>query len=179
MCADKFERIYLIGYMGSGKSTLGKRLANRMNYGFLDTDQVFEEKYACTIYDFFLTHGEAEFRKLEHKILRDTLKISGVIISTGGGTPCHYNNMELINQHGFSIYLQMPADALHQRLKRTRRVRPLTIGKNEAELADYIKTNLREREEYYKQASLSVSSLNLKARDLETMIQYYRHQKSY
>lgn len=178
MCEDKFERIFLVGYMGSGKSTLGIRLARRMNYVFLDTDQVFEEKYNTTIYDYFINHGEQKFRQLEHNILKDTFSMCGVIISTGGGTPCFYNNMELINQHGFSIYLQMPADAIYQRLRRTHRVRPLTISKNQEELAEFIRVNLMEREEYYKQAYLSVSSFNLKAHDLETMIHYYRHQKS-
>lgn len=173
MAEEQIERIYLIGYMGCGKTTLGKLLAHRTGYNFLDTDQLIEERYKLNIYDFFHNQGEDEFRKLEHEILLETFHMSRVIVSTGGGTPCYYNNMNLLNQYGFSIYLQMPPQLLYERLKKTKRARPLTAGQNEGELLEFIRENLKEREYYYKQAAVSVASFNLKAKDLETMINHY------
>lgn len=170
---EKYSRIYLMGYMGSGKSTLGKRLANKTGYNFIDTDQVFEQRFKTSIHDYFRENGEENFRNLERSILHETFDFSNTIISTGGGTPCFYDNLRQIKKNGFSIYLRMSPEALYQRLMQTKRVRPLTAGLKEMELMEFIRKNLKERELYYEQADMSISGINLKSRDLEAIINYY------
>ncbi|MCF8339267.1 MAG: shikimate kinase [Bacteroidales bacterium] len=122
--SDKFSRIYLLGYMGSGKSTLGKRLANLLDYNFMDTDQVFEQNFQTSINDFFQHSGETVFRQYEKQILHKTFNLQNTIISLGGGTPCYFDNMEQISKNGLSIYLQMPPKAIQKRLLKTKRHRP-------------------------------------------------------
>ncbi|MGM0613100.1 MAG: shikimate kinase [Bacteroidota bacterium] len=174
--SDKFSRIYLLGYMGSGKSTLGKRLANLMNYNFMDTDQVFEQYFQTSINDFFQHSGEKLFRQYEQQILHDTFYLQDTIISLGGGTPCYFDNMEKIRKNGLSIYLRMPPKAIQKRLLETKRQRPLTSGLNENELLQQIEQNLPKREYYYEQADLCVSGLNLKPTDIVKIISYYQNQ---
>lgn len=169
------KRIYLLGYMGSGKSTLGKRLANNIGYEFIDTDQVFEQKYQIDLHQYFKIYGEEKFRSLEQGILHDTFKLDKTIISTGGGTPCFRDNMQQIKAHGFSIYLRMPAEALYQRLTQTKRKRPLTSGLKEEELQDFIRKTLEERKVFYEEADLCISGINLKPKDLITVLSYYEN----
>lgn len=172
---NNFSRIYLLGYTGCGKSTLGKRLANLMNYNFMDTDQVFEQKFRTSIYEFFYQYGEELFRQYEQQILHESFHKQNTIVSLGGGTPCYFNNMEKIRDNGLSIYLRMPAKSIQKRLLKTKRPRPLTSGLNETELLEHIELNLPEREYYYKQADLCISGLNLKPADLMSFISYYSY----
>ena len=105
--------------MYSGKSTVGKKLANLMNLKHIDTDKVFETKYNITISSFFEKYGENLFRELEHKILLETIKEDNCIISTGGGLPCFHNNIEIIKENGISIYLNMSPISIIHRIKKT------------------------------------------------------------
>jgi len=143
------QRIYFIGYMGSGKSTVGKRLALKLKYSFVDMDRLIEEEAGVTVRKIFEEKGEDEFRRLEHKAVLKTTKMNNVVVSTGGGAPCFFDNMNIINRNGISIYLKMTSEDLLKRLKGSKFERPLIRDLSNDELADYIKEKLREREPYY------------------------------
>lgn len=171
------KRIYLLGYMGSGKSTLGNRLAKSIGYDFIDTDQTFEQKHQIDLEKYFRIYGEKKFRMLEQEVLHETFQLDRAIISTGGGTPCFKDNMQQIKANGFSVYLRMPAEALYQRLIQTKRIRPLTAGLKDQELLDFIHKTLEKRDLYYEQADLCISGINLKPKDLITVLSYYNELK--
>lgn len=167
-------RIFLIGFMGSGKTTLGKQLANKMGYQFVDQDQYIEKKTGMSIGDYFSTHGEQEFRRMEHKVLKELVLLNNVVIATGGGAPCFFDNMEIMNQHGISIYIKLKPEVLQSRLKQAQEERPLLRGKSEKELLDFIKSKLSERESYYLKATHIIESMDLKSEDLYQLIKYYK-----
>ena len=142
--------------MYSGKSTVGKKLANLMNLKHIDTDKVFETKYNITISSFFEKYGENLFRELEHKILLETIKEDNCIISTGGGLPCFHNNIEIIKENGISIYLNMSPISIIHRINNSKKKRPLLQNKSPEELQEYIEKLLKEREILYNQANLKI-----------------------
>jgi shikimate kinase len=142
-------KIFLIGFMGSGKTTVGKKLASRLGYLFMDMDRVIEEESGMAISRIFDEKGEDEFRRMEHELILRIIQMENVVISTGGGVPCFYNNMELINKHGISIYLKMKPEDLLKRLKGSRYERPLIRDLSPGELDQYITDKLKERETYY------------------------------
>ncbi len=147
-------RIYLIGFMGSGKTHHGKRLATRMEYGFLDLDDLIVSRTGRTISQLFAEAGDATFRKIEREALHSTRELERYIISCGGGTPCYFDNMAWINAHGLSIYLQTAPELLHVRLLKGRRKRPLIAALSEAELWDFIIKKMEERAPFYRQAAV-------------------------
>src|SRR5574344_612650 len=132
-------KVFLIGFMFSGKSTVGKKLASIMGYDFIDTDKYFEDKYKISIFDFFEKFGEEMFRKFEHDILNELIVRENTIISTGGGLPCFNENMDIINDKGISIYLEMPFKAIINRQKNSKQKRPLLKNKNQEEIEEYLK----------------------------------------
>lgn len=140
--------------MGSGKSFLGKRLAQLMNYQFIDLDDWIEEKSGKTIKELFETEGEAAFRAMETKALEAMASINQVVIACGGGTPCFNNNMNRINDIGISIYLKAPTPLLYERLIKGIAHRPLLRGKDEQTLKAFIDQKVNERDVFYKQATL-------------------------
>lgn len=142
-------KIFLIGFMGSGKTTVGKKLASQMGYLFMDMDRVIEEESHTTISRIFDEKGEDEFRRLEHELIRRIVQMDNVVISTGGGVPCFHNNMELINKNGLSIYLKMKSEDLLKRLKGSKYERPLIRDLSPSELDQYITEKLKEREPHY------------------------------
>lgn len=146
-------RIYLIGFMGSGKSFTGQKLAELMQYPFFDLDDVIEEKAGQSIKDIFSQHGEAHFRATERDTLR-VLKPENAIISCGGGTPCFFDNMDWINNNGISVFLDTSVSLLVKRLEQEMNKRPLLEGKSSAELANFIENKVAERRPYYEQASV-------------------------
>ncbi|TAJ14029.1 shikimate kinase [Marinilabiliaceae bacterium JC017] len=148
----KLERVYLIGFMGSGKSTLGRQLAKELQWAFVDLDDYFEEKYQTTISNYFSTEGETAFRQAEHQVLQEVTKLKNTIIATGGGAPCYFNNMETMNKTGLSIYLKLTPQVIKQRLATSNQVRPLILGKSGQELIDYITQKLAERAPFYEKA---------------------------
>lgn len=163
-------RIYLTGYMGSGKTTVGKELANRLGFSFTDLDKLIENKYRITIPDIFTRYDENAFRLMEHETLQDTFAMSNVVISTGGGTPCFYNNMSLINKNGLSVYLQMNLRSLYDRLVNSRKKRPLLAEKSNSEIMDYVTKQLAERELYYLRSQLIVKGENMDIENLVNLI---------
>lgn len=152
--------IFLVGFMGCGKSTIGKMLAQELNLQLVDMDAVIEEQQQMAISQIFATKGESAFREIE----KDTLHILGkkekLLIATGGGAPCFFDNMEWMNQYGITIYLKMSAKALAHRLmslpEKARLSRPLLAGKTEPELAEYIEKTLEIREPFYSKSKIVI-----------------------
>ncbi|MCQ2297503.1 MAG: shikimate kinase [Bacteroidales bacterium] len=146
--------VYLIGYMYSGKTTLGRQLALRLGYSFVDTDQLFEEKYHTSIPLFFQRYGEEAFRVLEHQVLQSASSLSRHVIACGGGTPCHHGNMDLILANGLSVYLHMDVDDVCARMSQSRKIRPILAAKSPDERYAFVREQMAQREQYYTQAQL-------------------------
>lgn len=140
--------------MYSGKSTFGRRLAAEKGMDFLDLDRAFEAKYHYTVPRFFAQFGEQAFRVLETQMLHSTAAMDNVVVSTGGGTPCHSDNMDFILANGTAIYLQMDVDALTERAIHSRNPRPLMQGLSHDELRRKIEQQLKERESIYLRAPI-------------------------
>jgi shikimate kinase len=164
-------RIFLIGFMGSGKSTLGSRLAKRIGYLHVDMDQLIEETAGMTIPGIFRDYGEEVFRKWEKDILLELCQREQVVISTGGGAPCHHDLISEMNRNGTTLYLALPPEVLKERLLRSKTERPLLIGKSEAELMDYITRKLEEREPFYRKARYTISGMNIDMQELVALLQ--------
>ena len=164
------SRIFLIGFMGSGKSTHGKLLARKIGYEYKDMDQLIEDTAEMSIPTIFKEHGEAVFRKWEHDILLELCRLDRLVVSTGGGAPCHGEMMQIMNEHGDTIYIQLPPETLRDRLLHSPTERPLIKGKSKTELLEYISLLLAEREYYYKQARHSINGLNLQVEDLVSVL---------
>ena len=145
--------ITLIGYMGSGKSLIGKTLATSLSATFLDLDTLIEQHEQRLIKEIFATKGEIYFREVERKVLLSTLtRQENIILSLGGGTPCFYNNMEEINAKSQSIYLQTSIKTLAERLAPEKDKRPIIAHLNEEQLQEFIAKHLFERRPFYEKA---------------------------
>lgn len=147
--------VFLIGYMGSGKSTTGKKLSKLMGYFFIDLDEEIEKMTGKEIQRIFAEDGEDAFRLLEHSILVSLTSRKNIVISTGGGTPCYYDNMALMNRSGVTVYLKMQPESLAKRLMNAKKQRPLIQGKPEHELPGFIKNHLEKREPFYSSSHLT------------------------
>jgi shikimate kinase len=169
------RNIYLIGFMGGGKTTAGKKLARLCGREFIDLDAMIEGKYRITIPDLFERYDEAAFRKVEHETLKQTFLLQNQVISTGGGTPCFYNNMDLINANGVSIYLKMHPRSLYNRLMNSRKKRPLLDKKSPEEILAFIEDALVRREEYYNRAHYVVRGEDLDLQELLDIIETKVH----
>lgn len=151
------SKIFLIGYMGSGKTTLGKKLSEQMKMSFVDLDLFIEQRQFKTVAQIFEERGESEFRKMEQQALREVCEFEDTIISTGGGVPCFFDNMELMNKQGLTIYLKVTPQKLVENLKTAKRARrPLIKDKSDAELLLFIEENLEKRNPFYSQAKLII-----------------------
>ena len=148
------NRIYLVGYMGSGKTTIGGKLAKKLNFQFIDVDHFIENRQRKTINEIFSEKGEDAFRLMEHNALEEISLFENIVISTGGGAPCFYNNMELMNKSGFTIYLKTSPKELTKRLSKNKNDRPLLREKTPEEMQAFITENLEKRNYYYNQAQL-------------------------
>ena len=170
-------RIYLMGYMGSGKSTLGKKIASAMDFQFIDLDKAIEENTHQTIAEIFNDFGEAHFRKLETKILKEVSKKEQVVIALGGGTPCFNENMEIIKSTGLSVYIEIPPKGLLNRLEHSKNIRPKIKEIKGQILLDYITKELTERELYYSQADLTVDGLNMNKNEFIANLKQFQKNK--
>lgn len=146
------KRIILLGYMGAGKTTVGRELAKRLNLMFYDLDWYIENRFKKKIPQIFAEEGEEGFRRKEKNMLHEVAEFEDVVISLGGGAPCFFDNMDYINQQGESIYLKGTPEVLYEHLMMAKGKRPLLEGKSPEELKDYIKTSLEGREEFYGKA---------------------------
>lgn len=160
------DKIFIVGFSGAGKSTVGRRLASRLGWQFYDTDNFIELKYHLSIPDFFEKYGENAFRICEKAALMELLQNEQAVISTGGGTPCFFNNMEMMLQNGCVVYLKLAAQSLFTRLQQSHKERPLTTGKSDAQLMEYVETTLLAREPYYNKAHLIEKGENLSIQSL-------------
>jgi len=150
-------KIFLIGYMGCGKTTLGKILASRLEMDFVDLDAFIEQRYFKSIPQLFEEKGESGFREIEHTALLEVCEFENAIISTGGGVPCFYNNMEIMKRAGLTVYLKVTPKVLTEVLKKAKRNRPLIKDKSVEELLHFIEENLAKREAFYSQAELTIN----------------------
>lgn len=146
--------IYLIGFMGSGKSTVGRALADALGYDFIDTDTFIETRFRQRIVDMFASVGEATFRKRERMALEELLGMERTVIATGGGLPCWGDAMELLLQTGMTIYFRSSPEALAARLELCKRTRPTIRDKSGAELLDFVRATLAQRAGIYGRAEL-------------------------
>lgn len=155
-------RIILVGYMGSGKTTVGRQLAMALGLSFYDLDWYIEMRYRRSVAQIFRESGEEGFRQLERNMLHEVAEFENIVLSCGGGTPCFFDNMSYMNSLAETVYLKARPDVLAAHLRMGKVVRPLIQGKNDEELLAYIETSLREREPYYSQArhTLDVSLLD-------------------
>lgn len=153
------KKIILLGYMGCGKSTIAKLLANKLNLPYLDLDEIIEKRTNSSVNKLFSEKGELYFRKLEHEIFSELMKNPDrFVLSLGGGTPCYANNHELLKgENVFSIYLSGAIATLYGRLKNENENRPLIANKSEEEMKEFIAKNLFDRSYYYNQAQYKVT----------------------
>ena len=164
-------KIFLIGFMSSGKTTVGMELSKVLGYYFLDLDEYIETKHKRTIKQIFETRGEEHFRIIENEALKEVCSFNGdFVISSGGGTSCFYNNIDYMNRHGLTVYLRLEVFTLVARLVESKIDRPLLWGKTREELNDYIIRVLDERRKYYEKAQIIVDADSLEPTDLAKMI---------
>lgn len=145
-------RVILIGYMGAGKTTLGKVLAKQLGLQFFDLDWFIESRFCQTISRLFATRGEEGFRKLEREMLHEVAEFEDVVLSAGGGTPCFFDNIDYMNRQAETVYLKASPDVLFRHLLPGKHKRPLLADKSDEEMKEYIVRSLAEREPYYLQA---------------------------
>jgi shikimate kinase len=145
--------IFLIGFMGSGKTTIGRKLAAHLRYDFVDTDQLIVEEIGMPISEYIIKKGETKFREKERFILSKVKKLTEVVVSTGGGMPCFYDNMDQINQLGLSFYLSTGIETIYQRISNDPS-RPLGVGKSKKQLKEL----LTSRSNFYNRANYKIVS---------------------
>jgi shikimate kinase len=165
--------VYMIGFMGSGKSTAGKRLAFALGWKFIDLDRKIEELAGKTIPQIFAQNGEDHFRSFESDVLRSTGQLSETVISTGGGTPCHGDNMDFMLDTGLTIYLKMAPSQLTHRLLNSTGERPLLKNVPDDKLIFFIEEKLAFREKWYKRANIIIDGIDLDINNLCSKIRAY------
>ncbi|ARN76569.1 hypothetical protein BST97_00315 [Nonlabens spongiae] len=166
--------VVLVGYMGSGKSSVGRKLAVKMDLPFIDLDDLIEQVEGKSISEIFEKQGVLHFRKLEREVLENTLRENlNAVIAVGGGTPCYYNNMDMINEHGLSIYLRANVPQLSRRLFPERMQRPIIESQQSLEsLQEFIGKHLFERSPFYERAH---ETLDVGLIDLDEVVQHCEH----
>lgn len=162
--------VFLIGFMGSGKTSTGIKLAKKLELDFIDLDKFIEEKHHKSLALLFSENGESFFRESERQVLHDCFILKDTLISCGGGTPCFYDNMNQMNSNGITIYLKLSARSLFHRLAQDKEKRPLIAGKSDLVLMDYIEKELQSREQFYNQAKITVKGESLKTETLVELL---------
>ena len=163
-------KIFLIGFMGCGKTTLGKKLAKHLNYNFIDLDSYIEKKTNKTITEIFENKGEKKFRIVERESLMEVCKKDNFVIATGGGTPCFFDNMQKILDSGKVIYLKKEIEDLLGRLETEKRQRPLIKNKSVKELESFIRNKLSEREYFYKKSNYILQGKSICEKEIQNLI---------
>ena len=148
------NRIFLVGYMGAGKTTIGKVLSKLIGLTFIDLDYYIEGRFRKTVAQLFAERGEEGFRSIERNMLHEVAEFEDVLVSTGGGTPCFFDNMEFMNQQGTTIYLQVSVDELASRLELCKYTRPVLKNRTGDELKAFVAESLSGRLPFYQKASI-------------------------
>ncbi len=167
------KRAFLIGFMGSGKTTIGRHLAKDLKWQFLDLDAYIEKEEGRTIREIFAQEGEAAFRRIETEALAKVAQMESVVIAAGGGTPCNERNIEIMRHSGATVYIKVAPEELAKRLYSARENRPLIAQKTDDELLDYIKAKLSEREPFYSRAHMIVDGAALPFSTYATLVTYF------
>jgi len=161
--------VFLIGFMGCGKTTLGRKLASRLGYAFMDLDDIFEAKVGMTIAEYFSAFGEEAFRKLESEVLKQTSYPENAVVSTGGGLPCFFDNMDWMNANGKTVYIKLSPKTLAGRLENEKDQRPV-LRDHGKDLVAFIAGKLAERDKFYNRASIIADGLSLTAEKVEGLL---------
>lgn len=156
--------IFLIGYMASGKTTLGRALARELGFRFIDLDFYIEQRFRHRIPELFAHNGEAGFRDIEGRMLRESGEFCDTVVSCGGGTPCHGDNMDYMLSHGITIWLDAGVECICRRLATAKTRRPIVEGKSADELPDFITSHLAQRLPYYRRSKIRICSEQLESR---------------
>ncbi len=146
------KRIILIGYMGAGKTTIGRALAKELGLNFYDLDWYIESRRHKKVAQIFAEQGEEGFRQIEHNMLHEVAEFEDIILSCGGGTPCFFDNIDYMNSLAQVVYLRCEPEVLHRHLLMGKVERPLLKGKSPDELIGFIREQLATREPYYNKA---------------------------
>lgn len=162
--------IFLIGFMGSGKTTHGRKLASHLKVDFIDLDEVFERQNKRTIANYFEVFGEEKFRQAESALLKNTVYPENAIISTGGGLPVFFDNLDWMKQHGKVVYLQVPPKVIAARLSKAKTERPLLQHKTGKALLEFITAKLAEREPTYLKAQVVANGVGVTPRKLVDLL---------
>lgn len=171
-------RVILVGFMGSGKTTLGKKIANRLEIPFIDSDAEIEAHFGKSISEIFVEFGESHFREIESEYI-DALDLrEEFVLATGGGMPCFANNMDRLNLLGTSFYLERSPKELTNRLMNAKAKRPLVEGMEDAELLQYVENTLLKREEYYQKAHITLSRSEQEPSQVVTFMHHLRQSQS-
>lgn len=149
-------RIFLTGYMGCGKSTIGRKIAALLGINFIDLDKYIEERNFKSVPDIFAQEGEPAFRAKERQALQEVVLFEEVVVGTGGGAPCFFDNMELMNEAGITIYLAPDNETLANRLLKSKTERPLIAGKSREELLQFIGQALEKRSPFYEKSKIII-----------------------
>lgn len=168
-------RIVLMGFMASGKTTVGKILSRALDFDFFDIDKTIEKTEKKTIAEIFEMNGEKYFRKIEREILKDSLKKNNVVIALGGGTPCFFDNIKLINEISISFYLKTSHEKLLERLSitKTKETRPLVKNFSSRNLLNFIDEKSEEREKFYLMANHVINTEEKSKREIAAEIISY------
>ncbi|MDO9510795.1 MAG: shikimate kinase [Bacteroidales bacterium] len=149
--------VYLIGYMGCGKSTIGPRLARLLEYQWLDLDEAIEDKYHISIHKIFEKYGEENFRMIEKTALEQTFSLNNTVISTGGGTPCYFDNLQIMKANGLVIYIKLSPGMLLNRLSISKKPRPILRDLSADDLKNKITDQIIQRSEFYEKAHIIIT----------------------
>jgi len=164
------RNVVLVGFSGAGKTTIGRELARRLDLEFVDLDDAIEEKYHATIPHIFQKYGESVFRQCEYQTLKEMLQGQGMVLAAGGGTPANGDAMQMMNANAVTVYLDLSEKTLVQRLKDSKKERPLTAPLTEDQLTAYVHERLEHRLPFYRMAQLTVGENEVKAEYLLELI---------
>ncbi len=171
----KKSSIFLIGFMGAGKSTIGKKLAHRLGLTFFDLDKLIEAKAGCSISDIFKFLGETTFRAMEQACLQSFQTKDHFLLACGGGTPCFYDNLSFMKNQGLVVYVDLQESALFERLSKAKKIRPSIVGMDEKQLKEFISNQLQTRKSFYEQADLTMSGLSINVNVIVEQIEQFAH----
>ena len=162
--------IFLLGFMGSGKSHWGRLWAAAHNFNFIDLDEELEKQEQKTVAAIFETRGEDYFRQKETILLRSLTAQSNSIVSCGGGTPCFFDNMAWMNKNGLTIFLEATTQFILKNIKNEKDKRPLIKDKDDAEILFFIEQKLKERQPYYSKAKIILQAEDLNIDSIKKVI---------